>query len=61
MPADLPDHLVRSGPDVAQPELFGAGRRYWDQDQPRLAFTIGTDFRPAKRISRDQVLRWNQW
>ncbi|MFI7120394.1 nitroreductase family protein [Amycolatopsis sp. NPDC049868] len=26
-----------------------------------LAFTIGTDFRPAKRIGRDQVLHWNQW
>ncbi|MCI2417891.1 nitroreductase family protein [Saccharopolyspora sp. K220] len=26
-----------------------------------LAFTIGTDFRPAKRISRDQVLHWNKW
>lgn len=26
-----------------------------------LAFTIGTDFRPAKRIGRDQVLHWNKW
>jgi hypothetical protein len=26
-----------------------------------LAFTIVTDFRLAKRISRDQVLHWNQW
>lgn len=26
-----------------------------------LAFTTGTDFRPAKRISRDQVLHWNKW
>jgi hypothetical protein len=26
-----------------------------------LAFTIGTDFRPAKRISCDQVLHWNKW
>jgi nitroreductase len=26
-----------------------------------LAFTIGTDFRPAKRISRDHVLHWNKW
>ena len=26
-----------------------------------LAFTIGTDFRPARRISRDQVLHWNKW
>jgi nitroreductase len=26
-----------------------------------LAFTIGTDFRPAKRISRDRILHWNQW
>lgn len=26
-----------------------------------LAFTIGTDFRPAKRIGREQVLHWNKW
>jgi nitroreductase len=26
-----------------------------------LAFTTGTDFRPAKRIGRDQVLHWNKW
>ncbi|MFI6827398.1 nitroreductase family protein [Kribbella sp. NPDC050241] len=26
-----------------------------------LAFTLGTDFRPAKRVPRDQVLHWNQW
>lgn len=26
-----------------------------------LAFTVGTDFRPAKRVDRDQVLHWNTW
>ncbi|MEV0251710.1 nitroreductase family protein [Nocardia sp. NPDC050712] len=26
-----------------------------------LAFTVGTDFRPAQRISRDHVLHWNGW
>ncbi|MGW5755189.1 hypothetical protein [Nocardia rhamnosiphila] len=26
-----------------------------------LAFSVGTDFRPAKRIPRDQALHWNQW
>ena len=26
-----------------------------------LAFTIGTDFHPAKRIGRDRVLHWNKW
>ncbi|NKY26906.1 nitroreductase family protein [Nocardia gamkensis] len=26
-----------------------------------LAFTLGTDFRPAQRIPRDQVLHWNNW
>ncbi|MEU4314335.1 nitroreductase family protein [Nocardia sp. NPDC024068] len=26
-----------------------------------LAFTLGTDFRPAPRIGRDQVLHWNRW
>jgi nitroreductase len=26
-----------------------------------LAHTIGTDFHPAQRIPRDQVLHWNTW
>ncbi|MQY29281.1 nitroreductase family protein [Nocardia aurantia] len=26
-----------------------------------LAYTIGTDFRPAQRIPRDQVLHWDTW
>ncbi|MFF8811740.1 nitroreductase family protein [Streptomyces pactum] len=26
-----------------------------------LAYTIGTDFRPARRIPREQVLHWDRW
>jgi nitroreductase len=26
-----------------------------------LAFTVGTSFRPAKRVPRDEILHWNQW
>jgi nitroreductase len=26
-----------------------------------LAFTIGTDFRPARRVPRDEVLHWDRW
>ncbi|MEV5754360.1 nitroreductase family protein [Actinoallomurus sp. NPDC052308] len=26
-----------------------------------LAYTIGTDFKPARRIPRDEVLHWNHW
>lgn len=26
-----------------------------------LAFAVGTDFRPAKRIPRGEVLHWNRW
>ncbi|WTW94995.1 nitroreductase family protein [Streptomycetaceae bacterium NBC_01309] len=26
-----------------------------------LAYTIGTDFKPAKRIPREHVLHWNHW
>jgi nitroreductase len=26
-----------------------------------LAYTLGTDFRPARRIPRDEVLHWNHW
>lgn len=26
-----------------------------------LAFTIGTDFKPARRIPREQVLHWQRW
>jgi nitroreductase len=26
-----------------------------------LAYTIGTDFRPARRIPREEVLHWDRW
>jgi hypothetical protein len=26
-----------------------------------LAFTVGTSFRPAKRVPRDEILHWNHW
>ncbi|MDT0265718.1 nitroreductase family protein [Streptomyces sp. DSM 44915] len=26
-----------------------------------LAYTIGTDFKPARRVPRDQVLHWDRW
>lgn len=26
-----------------------------------LAYTIGTDFRPAKRVPREEVLHWDRW
>lgn len=26
-----------------------------------LAFTLGTDFRPARRVPREQVLHWDRW
>lgn len=26
-----------------------------------LAYTLGTEFRPATRVDRDQVLHWNRW
>ncbi|MGZ0149133.1 hypothetical protein ACXJJ3_18830 [Kribbella sp. WER1] len=26
-----------------------------------LAFTIGTGFRPAKRVPREEVLHWDRW
>ncbi|MCD0449821.1 nitroreductase family protein [Actinocorallia sp. API 0066] len=26
-----------------------------------LAYTIGTDFKPARRIPRDQILHWDTW
>jgi nitroreductase len=26
-----------------------------------LAYTLGTDFRPAKRVPRDQILHWDHW
>lgn len=26
-----------------------------------LAFTIGTEFRPARRVPREQVLHWDRW
>jgi hypothetical protein len=26
-----------------------------------LAFTLGTDFKPARRIPREHVLHWDHW
>ncbi|MFI7699455.1 hypothetical protein [Nonomuraea sp. NPDC049480] len=26
-----------------------------------LAYTIGTDFKPARRIPREEVLHWERW
>ncbi|WP_223189548.1 hypothetical protein [Nonomuraea terrae] len=26
-----------------------------------LAYTIGTDFKPARRIPREEILRWERW
>ncbi|MFD8558008.1 nitroreductase family protein [Streptosporangium canum] len=26
-----------------------------------LAFTVGTDFRPARRVPREEVLHWDRW
>jgi hypothetical protein len=26
-----------------------------------VAFTLGTDFRPARRIPREEVLHWDTW
>ncbi|MEU5692955.1 nitroreductase family protein [Actinosynnema sp. NPDC020468] len=26
-----------------------------------LAYTLGTDFRPARRVDRDEVLHWDRW
>jgi nitroreductase len=26
-----------------------------------IAYTIGTDFKPAARIPTDQIVHWNQW
>ncbi|MEV4178646.1 hypothetical protein [Nonomuraea sp. NPDC049709] len=26
-----------------------------------LAYTLGTDFRPARRIPREEVLHWDRW
>ncbi|MGX1128882.1 nitroreductase [Streptomyces glaucescens] len=26
-----------------------------------LAYTIGTDFKPARRIPREHVLHWHRW
>jgi nitroreductase len=26
-----------------------------------LAFTLGTDFRPARRVPREEVLHWDRW
>lgn len=26
-----------------------------------VAYTLGTDFRPARRVPREEVLHWDAW
>jgi hypothetical protein len=48
--------------DTGTPSRSG-GEEFAEQcgELVTLAFTVGTDFRLAKRVNRDQVLHWNTW
>ncbi|MEO1055562.1 MAG: nitroreductase family protein [Actinomycetota bacterium] len=54
-------HLMNGG-DAEAAELLGIPHdRYTQAGLFPIAYTEGTDFRPAKRLPLDQVTHWEQW
>jgi nitroreductase len=54
-------HLQRGGEQKAA-ELLGIPyEKYSQAGLFPIAYTIGTDFKPAKRLPLEGVLHWNQW
>jgi nitroreductase len=54
-------HLVGDGEKLAA-ELLGIPfDKYSQGGLFPIAYTKGTDFRPAKRLPAEQVAHWNTW
>lgn len=53
----VPRHLIEECVDLATQAPTGRNRQRWHP----LAYTLGTEFRPAARVDRTQVLHWNRW
>jgi nitroreductase len=53
-------HLMDGG-DAQAAELLGIPDGYTQAGLFPIAYTIGTDFKPAKRLPLEPVLHWDQW
>ncbi|MES3640021.1 nitroreductase family protein [Mycobacterium intracellulare] len=54
-------HLLRDGEQQVA-DIVGIPRdRYSQGGLFPIAYTMGTDFRPAKRLPAEQVTHWNSW
>lgn len=54
-------HLLRDGEQQVADILGIPNDRYSQGGLFPIAYTKGTDFRPAKRLPADQVTHWNTW
>ncbi len=54
-------HLLNDGDRTAADLLGIPYDRYCQAGLFPIAYTIGTDFKPASRLPADQVMRWNAW
>jgi nitroreductase len=53
-------HLMDGG-DAEAAELLGIPEGYTQAGLFPVAYTIGTDFKEAKRLPLEPILHWNQW
>ncbi len=53
-------HLMRDG-DKKTAELLGIPDGVTQAGLFPIAYTIGTDFKPAKRLPLDPILHWDRW
>jgi nitroreductase len=54
-------HLLRDGEKQAAEVLGIPYHEYSQGGLLPIAYTKGTDFRPAKRLPAEQVTHWNTW
>jgi nitroreductase len=53
-------HLMFDG-DRKAAELLGIPDNVTQAGLFPIAYTIGTDFKPAKRLPLDPIMHWDQW
>jgi nitroreductase len=53
-------HLMNGG-DQKAAAVLGIPDGFTQAGLFPIAYTIGTDFKPAKRLPLDPILRWDQW
>lgn len=53
-------HLMNGG-DTLAAEILGIPEGYTQAGLFPIAYTIGSDFKPAKRLPLEPIMHWNQW